>query len=353
MSDSRDDILREQIGDLGGEQPAPDHGLGSGLGVLQHIPGQQEKLTEDEQASLDAFKAKTTAKRQVTLQVSNDVRDGWIPIDRSLLGKRSMFYPEDWEFRIRCATTEAIKNWSSIEEETLPVVNNIINEILRTCVSIYSPSKGSISWKKINSWDKFWFVLKVREFTFSSGEQMIQFEDYCTNCDNALTYTLQSDSLSYDFPDDDVIENHWNSDKMVWEIDPVKYGIQHDVIKLYCPTVGKDQAIIEWLVSQNESGKQIDETFVKFLPYMVDFLPNDSTLIDKKLRECKREFKSWDVDTFLFLDEVRRNIVINPSEQLSQRCPHCGEEVRSTVQFPNGIKHLFAVQGGHKKFGSK
>ena len=87
MSDSRDDILREQIGDLGGEQSTPDHGLG----VLQHIPGQQEKLTEDEQASLDAFKAKTTAKRQVTLQVNNDVRDGWIPIDRSLLGKRSIF----------------------------------------------------------------------------------------------------------------------------------------------------------------------------------------------------------------------------------------------------------------------
>ena len=37
MSDSRDDILREQIGDLGGEQPTPDHGLG----VLQHIPGQR------------------------------------------------------------------------------------------------------------------------------------------------------------------------------------------------------------------------------------------------------------------------------------------------------------------------
>ena len=37
MSDSRDDNLREQIGDLGGEQPTPDHGLGSGLGVLQHI----------------------------------------------------------------------------------------------------------------------------------------------------------------------------------------------------------------------------------------------------------------------------------------------------------------------------
>lgn len=351
---SEEEKLEQQIGDFGDEPR-------TSLGQLNHIPGKQEKLTEEEQSSLDAFKSATSKMHNQNIITytggdygkSNDIREGWIPIDRGMLGTRSQFYPLDWEFRIKAASTEAIKNWSSIEEETSATINNVVNEILKTCVSIYSPIRGSISWEKINSWDKFWFILRVREYTFENGETALEFDEDCDSCGHPLHYKLESSSLYYEFPDNEVVERHWNQEKMVWEINPRDFGVESHPVRLYCPTVGKDQAIINWLVEKSQLGKVIDETFIKFLPYMLETAPKDPHMLDRKIKDCQNEFKSWSLDMFLFMDEVRKNITINPSEKLSQTCPNCGEEVRSTVQFPNGVKYLFAIQGRHKKFGSK
>ena len=56
---------------------------------------------------------------------------------------------------------------------------------------------------------------------------------------------------------------------------------------------------------------------------------------------------------FEFMDEVVRNVTINPSEKLRQVCPHCGEEVVSNVRFPNGVRALFKTEAKHTKFGSR
>jgi hypothetical protein len=56
---------------------------------------------------------------------------------------------------------------------------------------------------------------------------------------------------------------------------------------------------------------------------------------------------------FSFMKEVIKNVTINPSENLSARCPHCGQEAVSGVQFPNGIQALFSVNKQRKKFGTR
>lgn len=339
----QDELLEREIGDLGSEQK-------ESLGKLNHIPGQKAALNESEQESLEQFKR---AVNTIRIADRGDISDGWIPINRADMGFRSQFYPTDWEFRIRPATVEAIKNWSSIDENSLPVVNKVMNEIIRSCVSIQS-ARGRLSWDKINSWDRFWFILKVREYTFSKGEQALEFDEECDNCGENIHYTLQAENLYYEFPDNDVVERHWSQDQMTWNIDPEEYGLPGRAhIKLYVPTIQKDNAILDWLYSQSEAGKQLDEVFIKFLPYMLENAPKDPSLLDKKIKECQYIFKHWDVDMFMFMDDIRRNIAIIPSEKLIQKCPSCGEEVKSTVRFPNGIKYLFAIQSKYKKFGSK
>ena len=124
-------------------------------------------------------------------------------------------------------------------------------------------------------------------------------------------------------------------------------------MRLYVPTIGKDNAILQWMYLQNEQGKQPNEVFLRFLPYMLERNIKDPNVMAKSIKDAKRIYDSWDVEMFEFMDEVRRNITINPSEKLTQTCPNCGEAVKSTVRFPNGIKYLFAVQSKHKKFGSK
>ena len=76
-------------------------------------------------------------------------------------------------------------------------------------------------------------------------------------------------------------------------------------------------------------------------------------MFDKQIKKVYNEYKKWDVAFFKFMLQVVNNITINPKETLKQNCPHCGEEVVSNVQFPNGVKVLFDVETGSKKFGSR
>lgn len=344
-----DKILENEIGSLGGNQDNLDI---QGLGKMKHVPGQQEALSEEEKASFDAFNSATRKESKIYDDNTFDISGGWIPIDRASMGERSRFYPTDWEFRIKPATVDAIKNWSSIDEENIAVVNNVMNEIMKSCVSISTPT-GKLGWDKINSWDRFWFILKVREYTFAKGEQALEFDEECDNCGENLHFVLRADDLYYELPDEEVIEKHLNPETREWVVDPNEYDLPGRTIHLFIPTLQKDNAILQWLYAQSELGKTIEETFIKFLPFMLEKAPKDPTLLDKLIKDCYREYKSWSQEMFLFMDEIRRNIIINPSEKLTMKCPNCGEEVRSTVKFPNGIKYLFAVQGKHRKFGSK
>lgn len=351
-----DEFLENQIGNLGGEEPVDTSLVGK---KLKHIPGKKEDLSSDETADMEEFLTRSRSRSKIVKdpeysETSNFPRisEGWNEINRAEMGIRSQFYPEDWAFYIRPATVDAIKNWSAIDEERIDVLNTVFNDIIRSCVSIKSAS-GNIPWNRINSWDRFWFILKVREYSFKQGEAKIEFTDTCTECDEELTYKLEPKSLFYEFPDQDIVHKHWNSIERIWDINPSDYGLDRAPVKLYIPTLEKDQAILDWGIAKSRASKKIDQTFLRFLPWLLAKVPKDVQVLDKFITECYQVYKSWDIDMFEFMDDVVRNITINPSEKLRQVCPHCGEEVVSNVRFPNGVRALFKTEAKHTKFGSR
>ena len=340
--------LEDQIGNLGSEeQPQVPKKL-----KYKH-DGSKQDLSAEEKASMEDFLARGRRKAAQEYETTvTPIGEGWIPVDREELGVRSQFYPEDWTFSIRPATVQAIKNWTAIDESRPDIVNNVFNDIIKSCVKIVSNS-GNVSWQNINSWDRFWFIMKVRELTFVHGESKVEFTDTCSECDEELTFTLTSQSLFYEFPDEDLVEKYWNGTN--WVIDPTEYDVDGEVITLYTPTVGKDAAIIEWATNKVRNGEKIEryETFIPYLTWMLNKPLKDAQLLDRQINKLYKEYKSWDVEMFTFMQDVIKNITINPSEKLRQKCPHCGEEVISNVQFPNGIKAIFNVATKAKKFGSR
>jgi hypothetical protein len=354
-------ILERQIGDLGGVAETTEEQSLIGQ-RLRHVPGDKENLTTAEEKDMEAFISRSENRSKIAAINSDSeepvrttfpkISEGWNQIDRAEMGIRSQFYPEDWTFYIRPATVEAIKNWSAVEEERIDVVNTVFNDIIRTCVSIKS-TEGNIPWSRINSWDRFWFILKVREYTFKKGEAKIEFTDTCPECEQELHYTLEPKSLHYEFPDPDIIDKHWNAYERAWYIDPKEYGLNQQAIKLYIPTLEKDQAILDWGIARARANKKLDQVFLKFLPWMLAKVPKDQIVLERFINECLQTYKSWDVDMFDFMEEVVRNVTINPSENLKQVCPHCGEEVVSNVRFPNGVRALFKTEAKHTKFGSR
>lgn len=338
--------LEEAIGSMGGDVEETQT-----LGRLKHKAsyGQKEELTDQEEADLEAFMNRSR-KHNVEQAQQASISSGWIPIDREEMGIRSQFYPETWEFYVRPATVQAIKNWTAIDEERPDVVNNVFNDIIKTCVKIDTHSEQGATWAQIRSWDRFWFILKVREYS-SSNTSPVEFEDACSECDNDMTYTLNSKSLFYEFPDEDLIDKYW--DGTVWKIDPREYDVDHQPITLYTPTIGKDEAIIDWATAKARQDRKIDEQFVRFLVWLLPKATKDMQIFDRQIQKIYKDYKNWDLDMFSFMDDVITNITINPSEKLKAICPECGQEAISTVQFPDGIKVLFEVKTGAKKFGSR
>lgn len=346
---SKDDIektLETEIGSFGGD----DSPIGLGKLKNKAAYGQKEELSSDEQESLNQFlnKGRQIKEKEEIAEISA----GWIPIDREQMGIRSQFYPENWEFFIKPATMNAIKNWTAIDESKPDQVNKVFTEIIKQCVKIETHSLTSAGWGNIKSWDRFWFILKVREYTFNTGEHKIEFEDDCTECGQPIKYNLTSDSLHYEFPDEDLIKDYWTG--QVWEIDPAEYDVSHEPITLYTPTLGKDTAIIEWATAKVQAGQKIDETFIEFLVWLLDKPSKDIQMLDRQIKKIYKDYKMWDIDMFTFMKDVIKNVTINPSENLIMRCPHCGQETVSGVQFPDGIKALFANSSKPKrKFGTK
>jgi len=343
MAKQNYDVLEEQIGEAGSESPAS-------IGKLKHAEsyGRKSELSETEQSDMDAFLERSN-KHKTEAAVSTT--DGWIPIDREEMGIRSMFYDSNWEFFIRPATVQAIKNWTAIDEERADVLNDVFNDIIKTCVKINTHSDQGAGWSQVNSWDRFWFILKVREYTYTQGQNRVEFTDECSECETDITYTLNAKSLFYEFPDDDLIDNYWNGS--AWVIDPKEYDVDHEPITLYTPKLGKDEMIIDWATAQVQQKKKIDENFIKFLVWMLPKPIRDAQLLDKQIQKLYKEYKGWDVNMFTFMTDVINNITINPSEKLRTKCPNCGMEATSTVQFPNGIKALFEAKSTAKKFGSR
>lgn len=333
--------LEEQIGNLGGA-------TGGGLGKLRS-KSKKDQLTEEEQKSLEEFKER--AKNIKEEQADVVVGSGWIPVDRSEMGTRSLFYPADWSFFVKPATVQLIKNWTSIDDNDPQQVYRILNEVVKSSVKIETGGSFGRGWQSINTWDRLWFVLKVREVTFAKGESKVEYEDECDKCGANIIYTLSPSALHYEFPDDDLIEKYWDGQK--WVIDPEEYGVSHAQITLYTPTLGNDDTILEWVRAKVQMKQTVDETFITFLPWMFNKVPKDPQMIDKMFNKIYTEYKDWDINMFEFMSDVVRNINIDQSETLRVKCPECGQEGTSTVRFPNGVKELFRVETQVKKFGSR
>lgn len=278
---------------------------------------------------------------------------GWTDLPKSELGLRTLFYPEDWTFRIKPAGVEAIKNWSTIDEENPNSIDEVFNEILKNCFSIRTSSGEIIKYTKLNSWDRFWVILKIREYSMPKGEVKIEYHEDCSECDKDVPITLAANTLSYTLPDEDIITKYWNRDEGYWFVNPEEYDVKGKAFKFYNPTIEKDAAIKEWIFKKLQQKKKLQDVFIKFLLYLLPKVSKDEKTMDQLVSRAQAEFEMWNEDQFILADDILRNIMIMPAKYLVVTCPHCGEEVHSDIRFPNGVKSILDVQNRRKKFGTK
>lgn len=344
--------------DLGGvtqpaqEETAPTSEAGRYLGQTLNYKRKEKQVNSDIEDAKDRLNLTRIGER---IGQNNEIREGWISVDRAMLGARDVFYPQDWEFRIKPATVEAIRNWSTIDDENPNSIDTVFDEILKSCLSIKT-QRGPLPWNNINVWDRFFFILLIREATMINGEKKVEFYRECSNCEVEVKFELNSLSLMYDVPEDDVM-NYYDRDTRTWSIVPSDFDVTYagDYIQLYLPTREKDANIKAWAVSKLQEDRQakLNHVFIKFLPWMLPKISKDLTIAKNQIRKAETEFKSWGPEMFSFMDNVLKNIMVTPGSNLVATCPSCGEEVTAPLQFPGGISALFDMADRFKKFGKK
>lgn len=361
---SMEEALQSQIGENVGasmttntveETPDTQNDASQYLGTkLMHSVGSKQTLDKNSVENFLDDKKLTKIGERIGSQT--EIRDGWMFVDRSLLKERDVFYPEDWQFKIRPATVEAIKNWSVVDENNPNSIDTVFDEIIKNCLSI-TTSTGPKPWYSINAWDRLFFVLLIREYSMQEGQKKISFTKQCPNCDVDVTFELNSLALMYDLPGEDVME-YFDRDNQTWNIIPADYDVEwpeKEYIQLYLPTREKDANIKAYLISklQEDRNYKADQVFIKFLPWLLPKISKDVNIAKNQIRKAEIDFKSWNIEQFSFMDEVLKNIMVTPDTNLVAVCHSCGEEVTAPMQFPDGISSLFDINDRRKKFGKK
>lgn len=331
----------------------PQHTQGD-LGKLDRMPGKRSQYAAEEAQMERDEKRLGLARVGDNLLKQNMIKEGWMPVDRKLLGECDVFYPADWKFRIRPATVEAIRNWSSIDENNGSVIDDVFNEVIKSCLAIENGTGNPIAWNQLCTWDRFFFLLLIREYTFQHGETQIRFTQECPNCEVDVPFTLNSNSLMYDLPDEEVMK-YYDQETRTWVIDPTEYEVEGNVVKLYLPTLDKDAQIKAWMINRYQENRnaKIDPVFIKFASWMTPKISKDAEIAKRQMKQLKIQFEQLDIDQFEFVNDVIRNITVTLATTIKATCPSCGEEVTAPIRFPNGVGSLFNVQNKRHKFGKK
>lgn len=364
--------LAAQIGDLGNDlnmeadggvqqevyddvpEEAPSTNMASQMigKKINRLPGAMSN--EERERDKEFIKSQNLSRIGQKIGETTRVREGWLPVDRALLGERDIFYPSDWSFYIRPATVEAIRNWSMIDDQNGNSIDEVFNEVLKTCLQIKDSTDRPIPWHNICSWDRFFFLLLIREYTFQNGESNISYYEDCPECETPVEFNLTSGALMYDMPDEEVI-SYYDQTSRTWAIDPSEYEVEGDPITLYVPTLEKDANIKAWMIRklQENRNTKIDPVFIRFVSWMTPKISKDDEISKRQMKQLKMAFDSLSIDQFEFMDEVLKNIIVTPKTKLIAKCPSCGEEVTSDIRFPNGVSGLFHIQSKRRKFGKK
>lgn len=321
--------------------------------LTQFHPGGQAPLSQEEKADMDAFLSRSRAKKG---HAKGDIAtpaapagDGYIPV--TVTGARAMYYPEDWTLHVRPADVKLVKGWSAIDEQSLLGKNEYYNDVMRRSVRITSAS-GDVSWEELCPWDRMWLMATVRDYTFLQPEKQIVQTEKCPACGRDVDVQFMGGTIIITGPDTAELPMEcFDRGGRKWRVNPGDWGVEGPVLELSCPTLRGDAAVVRWVMARAED--DIPPVFIKQLPWLLGNLPEDQEDEKAYIDRVYEDWDAWSPELFEFAQEVIDMVSPQPQTYMEDVCPDCGGAVRSELNFPSGMRCLFAPAGQRRKFGKK
>ena len=257
---------------------------------------------------------------------------GWKNVPIEHLPSQGMFYPIGTQIAIRAASVAEIRHWSTIDENDLLGVDDMLNFILEKCCRIKMPNQPS-TYKDIKEIDRFYLIFAVRDFTFKNGENKLVVT--VTDADGiSEKIEVTKDVIDYFNPDERLMKYH-NQERGCFTME-MKTG---EVFDLYMPTVGSMMFIKNYIKAKRQSNQNLDKAFIKYAPFLFsEWRTMTAASYDKAIQDSL----SWSLSRISVLDKMVE-ILSSSVDPKIRYTTSSGTEATAELNFPGGFKSIFLI----------
>lgn len=265
-------------------------------------------------------------KSKEQIEFSNQL--GWQRINIVDLPTRGLFYPEGCELTIRAATAGEIRHWSTLNENDLSMIDDMLNYIIERCCKIKFPNSIS-SWRDIKEVDRFYIILAIRELTFVNGENKLQ-----VNVSETSKIDVTKDMIDFIKLDEKIMRFYSTEERLF--ILTFKNGRK---MKINIPSVGVTQWLKNYINRKRQNNENIDEDFMSYAPFVIlDW----KGLNDDSYSKIVMDSNGWTISEVSVLNEIRK-IFLDTIEPVVKYRDLEGGERTIPLSFQGGIKSVFII----------
>lgn len=260
------------------------------------------------------------------LSLQNNI--GWVKLNLSDLPTKGMFYYDGTEIAIKAATGGEIRHWSTLNEEDVNGVDDMLNYVLERCCTVKIPNVPNSNWRDIVELDRFYIILAIRELTFKS-ENPLQVP-IGTNKSRPVTKEM----ISFANFDGDLMKFYDKEQKCF--LFRFKTG---NVRLMMLPTLGITAWLKQYVMKHQQKGSNFDMDFMNFAPFLLD---DWRGLTDKTYESLVSDSVGWDIKEVSLISKVREMIINTINPEIVYLDEH-GSEVRVPINFLGGFKSIFVI----------
>lgn len=302
----------------------------------QKMIEQEEKLLNQTQKKEKKEPKITSLGKAQTYMVDEDsplaAEIGWKNVPIEFLPSQGMFYPEGTQIAIRSASVSEIRHWSTIDENDMLGVDDLLSFIIEKCCRIKIPNKAT-SFKDIKEIDRFYLIFAIRDYTFKNGENKI----YANvpdeeGQDNKVEVT--KDLIDYFNPDEKLLHYYNSEDKCF--LFKLKNG---ESFKVFFPSLGVMNFIKNFMKLKQQQGSKFDKSFIKFAPFLFD---DWRTVTQNSYDKASHDSMTWSLSKISVLSKITDMLASSVNPQIRYQTTG-GAEFKAPLNFQGGIKSLFLI----------
>lgn len=298
---------------------------------------QQEELNDSPVTEVEEIRPFSLGKAQkfTNYETEDDIlaaEIGWKNVPMESLPSQGYFYTSGTQVAIRSATVSEIRHWSTIDENDLLGLDDMLNFIIEKCCRIKVPGKPG-TFKDLKEIDRFYLIFAIRDYTFKNGENKL-FVTVSDDDGQEQKIEVTKDSLDYFNPDEKLMK-YFKQESQCFDIQ-MKNG---ENFKIYLPSLGIMAFIKNYIKNKQQTNQGFDKTFIKYAPFLFsDWKMLNQATYDKSVQESF----TWSLQKISVMDKLVELLSssINPAVRYQSSG---GGEGRAPLNFQGGVKSLFLI----------